>query len=98
MVDHQPSSAEIGRRLDSLANDVRAGFDGINLRLDKYVLSEVHQLHVLNTQRHLDDLDDEMDELRRDRTAATWRVVTAVLGALSLLTSITVGVLALIIK
>lgn len=97
-VNNGPSADEIGRRLDTLSADVRTGFEGVNLRLDKYVLGEVHQLHVNNTHRRIDDLNQELDELRKDRAAATWRIFTAALGALSLVTSITVGVLALVIK
>ena len=96
--EHQPSSSEIGRRLDALARDVHAGFDGINLRLDKYVLGEVHQLHVMNTHRRIDDLDAEVNELRNNSSATLWRILTAVLAGSSLLVSATVGILALVIK
>lgn len=79
MTDADPSNAELGRRIDSMANSQRAGFETINLRLDKYVLAEVHTLVVgqLNERQHeLATLVHSRFESLEKRTQ--WRVTTVV--------------------
>ena len=95
-VTAEPSNAEIGRRLDVVATAVDSGFREINLRLDKYVLVQVYDRDVAHMTSRYVALQEELAEMKRDRTAATRFVVAQVMAFLALVTSLTVGVLALL--
>jgi len=92
----QPSNYEIGRRLDEVALNLRDGFDRMNLRLDRYVLAEVHNIQVGEVGRRIAELESELDTLKADRSVTVRWIVTTILASLALLASITFGVITIL--
>ena len=92
-----PTNAEIGRGLEQLARDVRDGFEKINLRLDKYVLGEVHALYVNQTDRRFAEMSARLEAVETNRvTSARW-ALTTVIAVLALIATVVVGVIAILI-
>lgn len=91
-----PSNAEIGRRLDEVAVNLRDGFDRMNLRLDRYVLAEVHQIYTQNTERRLDELGDRLDHAEANRVTSGRYILTTAVAVLALIGSVILGIIALL--
>lgn len=91
-----PTNAEIGRRLDELGVNVRDGFEKMNLRLDRYVLAEVHHLYVQNTERRLDELGERLDHAEANRVTSGRYILTTAVALLALLGSVILGIIALV--
>lgn len=91
-----PTNSEIGRSLNELKDNVRDGFEKMNLRLDRYVLGEVHSLYVQHTERRIGDVVERLEAIEDNHTAGVrWALTTAV-AVLALLASITLGIIAIL--
>lgn len=88
------SIAELARRLDNVALDVRADLAEITRRLDLYVLREVYAAEQKSIDSRIVNLEmrwREADEQRRsDRR---WLIAGVILPLMSLLAMVLIGVL-----
>lgn len=90
----EPSSAEIARRLDEVSTNLRDGFDRMNLRLDRYVLAEVHNIYVRQAERRMDDLEERMERAEDHRGVNIRYVITTAIAVVALLASAALGIIA----
>lgn len=75
----EPTNGELGRRLDVVADSVRVGFTELNLRFDRYVLGEVHDLTVGALARRIDEQDERLDRVEAHRvTTGRWWATTVI--------------------
>lgn len=108
--DADPSNAELGRRLDTVAGDVREGFkrvaaefEHVHLRLDKYTLIQVHEVVTADLVRRIADQRDDFnrqlkdihDELDGQQVGRRF-YINAVLACLALVVSAVVGAFAIV--
>jgi hypothetical protein len=110
--DSDPSNAELGRRLETVAGDVRelgkriaVEFEHMNLRIDKYTLIQVHEVVTNDLVRRIEDqrrdfsrqLKDVHEELDGQQVGRRFWV-NATLAVLALVVSAVVGVFAIVNK
>lgn len=108
--DADPSNAELGRRLNTVADDVREGFkrvavefEHMNLRIDKYTLIAVHEVVTADLERRIDhqrqdfnrQMNDVHDELDAQQVGRRF-YINVVLAVLALVVSAVVGAFAVV--
>lgn len=92
------SLAELGRRIDAMAHDVREDISGLNARLEQYVLQRVYaaeqttlQLRISQLELRVKEGEDqrrvERDKAEEQRRATSRWIVAAI--AVPVLTTIT---------
>lgn len=94
MLPEEITNAELARRLESFALDVRGDLAEITRRLDLYVLREVYAAEqkaidnrILSLESRWRDADDQRRSDRR------WLIAGVILPLMSLLAMVLVGVL-----
>lgn len=94
MNDENITNAEIVRRLESFALDVRNDLAEITRRLDLYVLREVYAAEQKSIDSRISNLElrwrEADDQRRSDRR---WLIAGVILPLMSLLAMVLVGVL-----
>lgn len=61
------STGELGRTVNALRQEIQAMGQGINLRLDKVVSTEVYSLQNAYTDQRITQLSQELQKVRDDR-------------------------------
>lgn len=94
MTNEEMTIAELARRLDNVALDVRADLAEITRRLDLYVLREVYAAEQKSIDSRISNLElrwrEADDQRRSDRR---WLIAGVILPLMSLLAMVLVGVL-----
>ena len=89
----ETSNSEIGRRIDEMSMNLRDGFDRMNLRLDRYVLAEVHDIYVRQAERRMDDFEERMEKAEDNRGVNVRYAITTTIAILSFVGMFVLGII-----